>query len=337
MDTVVKLLDNPADAITDALRGLAAIHPELSVNLEQHVVSRADDRRPGKVGLVSGGGSGHEPLHAGFVGLGMLDAAACGEVFTSPVPDQVLAATRAAADGAGVVHVVKNYTGDVMNFRMAAELADDEDVAVETVLVDDDVAVSGSTYTAGRRGTGGTLFVEKILGAAAEQGMGLADVAALGRDVVAASRSFGVAVSPCTTPGSDKPGFDLAPGEMELGIGIHGEPGRRRVRVPDGELAREIARTSVAAIADDMPVDDQDLILLVNGMGGTPLLELQVLAGDVVSELTGRGGRIARALVGNYVTSLEMAGSMVSVCRATPQLLDLWDAPVRTPALRWRA
>lgn len=334
---VTKLLDEPADAVTDALRGLAAVHPDLTVDLEQHVVSRGGERRPGKVGLVSGGGSGHEPLHAGFVGLGMLDAAACGAVFTSPVPDQVLAATTAASAGAGVVHVVKNYTGDVMNFAMAAELADEEGIEVETVLVDDDVAVTDSTYTAGRRGTGGTLFVEKVLGAAAEQGLALAEVAALGRDVVARSRSFGVALSPCTTPGSDKPGFDLAPGEMELGIGIHGEPGRRRVPVPASGLAREIARTSVAAIDEDLPVADQDLIVLVNGMGGTSLLELQVLAGDVLAELTARGGRTARALVGNYVTSLEMAGSMVSVCRATPQLLELWDAPVRTPALRWGA
>jgi phosphoenolpyruvate---glycerone phosphotransferase subunit DhaK len=338
---VTKLLDEPADAVTDALRGLAAVHPELSVDLEHHVVSRGVSRgaevRAGKVGLVSGGGSGHEPLHAGFVGLGMLDAAACGAVFTSPVPDQVLVASRAASHGGGVVHIVKNYTGDVMNFAMAAELADDEGIAVETVLVDDDVAVTDSTYTAGRRGTGGTLFVEKVLGAAAEQGLALAEVAALGRDVVSRSRSFGVALSPCTTPGSDKPGFDLAAGEMELGIGIHGEPGRRRVPVPTSGLAREIARTSIAAIDEDMPVAGEDLLLLVNGMGGTPLLELQVLAGDVVAEITARGGRIARALVGNYVTSLEMAGSMVSVCRATPQLLDLWDAPVRTPALRWGA
>ncbi|MEZ0492130.1 dihydroxyacetone kinase subunit DhaK [Kineococcus sp. TBRC 1896] len=341
MHVPTKLLDDPADAVTDALRGLAAVHPELTVDLEHHVVSRNHDHhgdhRPGKVGLVSGGGSGHEPLHAGFVGLGMLDAAACGAVFTSPVPDQVLAATTAASSGGGVVHVVKNYTGDVLNFQMAAELADDEDIAVETVLVDDDVAVTDSLYTAGRRGTGGTLFVEKVLGAAAEQGMALADVAALGRDVVARSRSFGVALSPCTTPGSDRPGFDLEPGEMELGIGIHGEPGRRRVPVPATGVAREVARVSVAAIADDVPLDGEELLLLVNGMGGTPLLELQVLAGDVVTELTGRGARIARALVGNHVTSLEMAGAMVSVCRATPQLLQLWDAPVRTPALRWGA
>ncbi|WP_323132424.1 dihydroxyacetone kinase subunit DhaK [Kineococcus indalonis] len=314
------------------MRGLAAAHPELAVDVEARVVSRAGGTRPGKVGLVSGGGSGHEPLHAGFVGHGMLDAAACGAVFTSPVPDQVLAATRAASGGAGVLHVVKNYTGDVLNFRMAAELADDDDVEVATVLVDDDVAVTDSTYTAGRRGTGATLFVEKVVGAAAEEDLALAELAALGREVVERSRSFGVALSPCTTPGSDKPGFDLPAGEMELGIGIHGEPGRERVPLA---TSREIAAIAVGAIADDAPVGGEELLVLVNGAGGTPLLELQVLAGDVHAELQGRGARVVRMLVGNHVTSLEMAGAMVSVCRLDERLLRLWDAPVATPALRW--
>ena len=327
-----QLLNDPADAVPDALRGLAAAHPELSVDVEARVVSRAGGTRPGKVGLVSGGGSGHEPLHAGYVGHGMLDAAACGAVFTSPVPDQVLAATRAASGGAGVLHVVKNYTGDVLNFRMAAELADDDDVEVATVLVDDDVAVTDSTYTAGRRGTGATLFVEKVVGAAAEEGLALAELAALGREVVARSRSFGVALSPCTTPGSDRPGFDLPAGEMELGIGIHGEPGRERV--PLG-TSREIAAIAVGAVAADAPVDGEELLVLVNGAGGTPLLELQVLAGDVHAELQRRGARVARMLVGNHVTSLEMAGATVSVCRLDERLRRLWDAPVATPALRW--
>ena len=328
---MVKLLNDPAQAVTDALRGLAAAHPELAVDVDAQVVVRGDAPRPGKVGLVSGGGSGHEPLHAGFVGYGMLDAACCGAVFTSPVPDQVLTATRAVSGDAGVLHVVKNYTGDVLNFRMAAELADDDDIAVETVLVDDDVAVLDSTYTAGRRGTGATLFVEKVVGAAAERGVALADLAELGRDVVARTRSFGVALSPCTTPGSDKPGFELAPGEMELGIGIHGEPGRERVPLAP---AREIADTSVRAIADDMPFNGE-VLGLVNGMGGTPLLELYVLAADVRKAVEDRGGQVVRMLVGNYVTSLEMAGSMVSVCRLTPRITELWDAPAETPALRW--
>jgi dihydroxyacetone kinase-like protein len=328
---VVKLLNDPAEAVADSLRGLAAAHPELAVDLAAHVVVRGDAPRPGKVGLVSGGGSGHEPLHAGFVGYGMLDAACAGAVFTSPVPDQVLTATRAVSAGAGVLHVVKNYTGDVLNFRMAAELADDDDVAVDTVLVDDDVAVVDSTWTAGRRGTGATLFVEKVVGAAAERQAPLAELAELGRDVVARTRSFGVALSPCTTPGSDKPGFELAPGEMELGIGIHGEPGRERVALAP---AREIADVSVRAITDDMPLDGEVLVL-VNGMGGTPLMELYVLAADVRRAVEERGGQVARMLVGNYVTSLEMAGSMVSVCRLTPRITELWDAPVQTPALRW--
>ncbi|WP_369052601.1 dihydroxyacetone kinase subunit DhaK [Kineococcus terrestris] len=328
---MAQLLNDPAEAVPDALRGMAACHPDLHVDLENRVVRRAGGPRPGKVGLVSGGGSGHEPLHAGFVGHGMLDAACCGAVFTSPVPDQVLAATKAVDSGAGVLHVVKNYTGDVLNFRMAAEEADEEDVRVETVLVDDDVAVTDSTWTAGRRGTGATLFVEKVVGAAAEEGLELAELAALGREVVSRSRSFGVALTACTTPGSDRPGFDLAAGEMEVGIGIHGEPGRERVPLAP---AREVARTSVTAIADDMPLDGE-VLLMVNGMGGTPLLELYVLAADVRAAVEERGGRVVRALVGNYVTSLEMQGSMVSVCRLDERLTRWWDAPVQTPALRW--
>ncbi|GAB3218120.1 dihydroxyacetone kinase subunit DhaK [Kineococcus gypseus] len=329
---MTKLLNDPADAVPDALRGLALAHPELAVDVGARVVSRAGGTRPGKVGLVSGGGSGHEPLHAGFVGHGMLDAAACGAVFTSPVPDQVLAATRAASGGAGVLHVVKNYTGDVLNFRMAAELADDDGIAVETVLVDDDVAVTDSTYTAGRRGTGATLFVEKVVGAAAEEGLLLGELAALGREVVQRSRSFGVALSACTVPGSDKPGFELEPGRMEVGIGIHGEPGREQVPVG---TAREIAAISVGAIADDAPLGGEDVLVLVNGTGATPLLELQVLAADVHAAVQERGARVVRMLVGDYVTSLEMAGAMVSVCRLDERLTRLWDAPVATPALRW--
>ncbi|RJK95476.1 dihydroxyacetone kinase subunit DhaK [Vallicoccus soli] len=326
-----KLLNDPADAVTEALRGLAAAHPELSVDVDAKVVTRASGPTRGKVGLVSGGGSGHEPLHAGFVGHGMLDAACPGEVFTSPVPDQMLQATRAVDGGAGVLHVVKNYTGDVLNFQMAAEMADDEGVQVETVLVDDDVAVVDSTWTAGRRGTGATLFVEKVVGAAAERGDALGDLAALGREVVERTRSFGVALTPCTTPGSSKPGFELGEDQMELGVGIHGEPGRSTAPLA---TAREIAEASVAAIHDDMPLEGE-LLVLVNGMGGTPLMELYVLVDGVRAAVEGRGARIGRILVGDFVTSLEMAGSMVSLCRLTPQIAELWDAPVQTPALRW--
>ena len=327
-----KLINDPADVVTDALRGLAAAHPELRVDPEARTIVRADAPRTGKVALVSGGGSGHEPLHGGFVGPGMLDAAVPGEVFTSPVPDQILAATTAVHGGAGVLHIVKNYTGDVLNFRMAAELAEDEDIEVESVIVADDVAVEDSTHTAGRRGTGATLFVEKIAGARAEEGADLAAVTAVAREVADRSRSFGVALSPCTVPAAGQPTFDLAEDEIELGIGIHGEPGRERVKALP---AAGIADAALTAIDADMPLAGSEVLVLVNGMGGTPLIE-QYIAYAAVSEwLTGHGATIARSLVGPYVTSLEMAGCMISVCRLTPDLTRLWDAPVHTPALRW--
>ncbi|WP_329518494.1 dihydroxyacetone kinase subunit DhaK [Spirillospora sp. NBC_01491] len=327
-----KLINDPADVVTDALRGLAAAHPSLRVDPAAGTVVRSDAPHAGKVGLVSGGGSGHEPLHAGFVGYGMLDAACAGEVFTSPVPDQIIAATAAAHGGAGVLHVVKNYTGDVLNFRMAAELAEDEDIEVVSVLVDDDVAVEDSTFTAGRRGTGATLFVEKIAGALAEEGAALAEVAAVAREVDERSRSFGVALAPCTVPAAGRPTFELAEGEMELGVGIHGEPGRERVKAG---TAREIVDASLSAIDADMPLAGAELLVLVNGMGGTPLVEQYVAYAAAAEWLAGHGATVVRPLVGGYVTSLEMAGCMISVCRLTPELTRLWDAPVQTPALRW--
>jgi dihydroxyacetone kinase-like protein len=280
---------------------------------------------------VSGGGSGHEPLHGGFVGYGMLDAACPGEVFTSPVPDQVLAATRAVSGGAGVLHIVKNYTGDVLNFQMAAELADDDGIAVVPVIINDDVAVEDSLYTAGRRGTGATVFVEKIAGARAEEGADLSAVAAVAREVNERSRSFGIALSSCTTPAAGKPTFELGDTEIELGIGIHGEPGRAR-----GALrpAAELAAVALDAIAADLPLDG-DLLVMVNGMGGTPLIELYVAFAAVADSIAARGGRVARCLVGNYITSLEMQGFSVTACRLTGELTRLWDAPVDTPALRW--
>jgi dihydroxyacetone kinase-like protein len=274
-------------------------------------------------------------LHGGFVGLGMLDAACPGEVFTSPVPDQVLTATKAVDGGAGVVHIVKNYTGDVMNFQMAAELADDEGVDVHTVLVDDDVAVEDSTWTAGRRGTGATLIVEKVAGALAESGAAAEAVAAAGSRVNEASASFAVALTACTTPASGKPGFDLPDDEMEVGVGIHGEPGRRREKL---RPAKDIVRIAMDAILSANPLAAGDeTILVVNGLGGTPLIELYLLYGEVASVLDAAGVRVARSLVGNYVTSLDMAGMSVTVCRADADILKLWDAPVRTPALRWGA
>jgi len=261
----------------------------------------------------------------------MLDAACPGEVFTSPVPDQILAATKAVDPGTGVLHIVKNYTGDVLNFQMAAELAADDGLRVESVLVNDDVAVENSTWTAGRRGTGATVFVEKIVGAAAERGADLAAAAALGREVNDRSRSFGVALTPCTVPAAGKPGFELAEDEIELGVGIHGEPGRTR-----GTLvtAREVAGIALEAIHADLPLSG-DVLVMVNGMGGTPLIELYVVFAAVAQWLDGHGVTIARSLVGNYVTSLEMAGCSVTVCQLTPQLAELWDAPVETSALRW--
>lgn len=326
-----KLINKPDEVVRDALHGLAAAHPSLRVEPETQVVTRADAPRDGKVALVSGGGSGHEPLHAGFVGHGMLDAACPGQVFTSPVPDQMLAATTAVHGGRGVVHVVKNYTGDVLNFQMAAELAEDEHIEVVSVLVNDDVAVEDSTYTAGRRGTGATVFVEKIAGALAEEGADLQAVAAVAREVNERSRSFGVALTPCTIPTSGRPGFELGPDDIELGIGIHGEPGRARARIA---TAREIVDTALSAIHADMPLSGEVLVL-VNGMGGTPLIELYVAFDAVARWLADRGAAIARSLVGNYVTSLEMAGCSITVCRLTPELTRLWDAPVQTPALRW--
>src|SRR5690349_16239300 len=270
-----KFINAPDDVVREALAGVAAAHSGLRVDLENQYVARADAPVAGKVGLISGGGSGHEPLHGGFVGAGMLDAAAPGEVFTSPVPDQILAATKAVDGGAGVVHIVKNYTGDVMNFQMAAELAGDDGVTVETVLVDDDVAVEDSTWTAGRRGTGATLFVEKIAGALAEEGGSVQDVAAIGREVNTASASFAVALTACTTPAAGKPGFDLPEDEIEVGVGIHGEPGRRREKL---RTAREIVATALQAILADQPLVAGDkTIVMVNGLGATPLLELYVV------------------------------------------------------------
>ncbi|WP_405428047.1 dihydroxyacetone kinase subunit DhaK [Streptomyces erythrochromogenes] len=329
------LINSPQTVVADALRGLAAAHPDLEVDAEARVVVRKGAREGGRVGLVSGGGSGHEPLHAGFVGPGMLSAACPGEVFTSPVPDQVVRAAKAVDSGQGVLFIVKNYTGDVLNFDMAAELAEEDGIRVERVLVDDDVAVTDSLYTAGRRGTGATLFVEKIAGAAAEEGAPLEQVAAVAKRVNEASRSFGVALSACTTPAKGSPTFDLPDGELELGIGIHGEPGRERRPMMS---AREIAEFAVGAVLDDLadvaPADGP-VLALVNGMGATPLLELYGFHAEVAQVLADRGVPVARTLVGNYVTSLDMAGCSVTLCRADEEFLRLWDAPVQTPALRW--
>ena len=329
-----KLINDPADVVTEALRGVEAAHPKLRVDHTRKIIYRGDAPRPGKVGLISGGGSGHEPLHGGFVGRGMLDAACCGEVFTSPVPDQMLAATKAVDGGAGVLHIVKNYTGDVMNFEMAAELAADETgVEVVSVVTDDDVAVQDSTWTAGRRGVGVTVLLEKIAGAAAEEGRPLKEVADVAREVNANGRSMGIALTSCTVPANGKPTFELGETEMEVGVGIHGEPGRsRRPLVP----AREIADLLLDPILEDLPFRSGDrVIAFVNGLGGTPLIELYLLYGEVARILADRGITPVRSLVGPYITSLDMAGASVTLLRVTDELLRLWDAPVNTPALRW--
>ncbi|MEU2873424.1 dihydroxyacetone kinase subunit DhaK [Streptomyces olivoreticuli] len=325
------LINTPETVVADALRGMALAHPELAVDVEGRVVVRRDAPVAGKVGLVSGGGSGHEPLHSGFVGHGMLDAACPGEVFTSPVPDQMVRAAAAVDSGRGVLFIVKNYTGDVLNFNMAAELAEDEGIQVASVLVNDDVAVTDSLFTAGRRGTGATLFVEKIAGAAAEEGAPLERVEALARRVNESSRSFGVALGACTTPAKGSPTFDLPAGELELGVGIHGEPGReRRAMMASGEIADFAVDAVLTDLRPTGPV-----LLLVNGAGATPLLELYGFTAEVHRVLAERGVAVARTLVGDYVTSLDMAGASVTLCQVDEELLRLWDAPVQTPGLRW--
>jgi dihydroxyacetone kinase-like protein len=329
-----KFLNDPEDVVKESLAGLAAAHGDLLRYLEEdQIVVRAGSPVEGKVALVSGGGSGHEPMHGGFVGRGMLDAACPGEVFTSPVPDQMLAATKVVDGGAGVVHIVKNYTGDVMNFKLAAEDAADEGIDVEAVVIDDDVAVQDSLYTAGRRGVGATVLAEKIAGAAAERGDDVVAVAGAVRRVNERARSFGIALSSCTPPAAGKPIFDLPDGEIEVGIGIHGEPGRRRE--PIGS-AGEIAETMVEAVLSDLePADGAEVLAFVNGMGGTPSLELYLLYGEIERRLRDAGLSPARNLVGSYITSLEMAGASLTVLELDDELRALWDAPVHTPALRW--
>jgi phosphoenolpyruvate---glycerone phosphotransferase subunit DhaK len=330
---VKKLINDPANVVAEALQGIALAHPELRVDMENRVIFRGDAPVQGKVGLISGGGSGHEPLHGGFVGAGMLDAACAGEVFTSPVPDQMLAATQGVNGGAGVLHIVKNYTGDVMNFEMAAELAAAEGIEVVAVVTDDDVAVQDSLYTAGRRGVGVTVIVEKIAGAAAQAGRSLAEVADIAKLVNGTGRSMGMALTSCTVPAAGAPTFDLPDDEMEIGIGIHGEPGRRRVPLAP---AKEIAEMLVEPILGDLDFTGGDgVIAFVNGMGGSPLLELYLMYGEVASILSKHGVTVARSLVGNYITSLDMAGCSVTLVKASADLITLWDAPVNTAGLRW--
>jgi dihydroxyacetone kinase-like protein len=330
-----KLMNGADDMVDEALAGMTAAHGDLLRVIEPNVVVRADAPRDGKVGVISGGGSGHEPMHGGFVGLGMLDAACPGAVFTSPVPDQMLAATKAVDGGAGVLHIVKNYTGDIMNFELAAELAQAEGIEVTAVVIADDVAVKDSLYTAGRRGVGGTVLAEKIVGAAAEEGQDLAAVTALCQRVQDNVRSMGMALTSCTVPAAGKPTFELGDDEMEVGVGIHGEPGRERRKLASAD---EITEALLTPILDDLPFSSGDKVLaFVNGMGGTPLIELYVVYNKVAQMCADRGVTIDRNLVGSYITSLEMAGCSITLLKLDDEMTRLWDAPVHTAALRWGA
>ena len=329
-----KLINKPEDVVKEELAGIALAHADMvKVHYEPNYIVRVDAPVKGKVGVISGGGSGHEPMHGGFVGMGMLDAACPGQVFTSPTPDQMTEATQAVNGGAGVLHIVKNYTGDILNFEMAADMVRSDGIEVESVVIDDDVAVKDSLYTAGRRGVGLTVLTEKIVGAAAEQHRMLKDVAELCRKVNASGRTMGMALTSCTVPQAGKPTFDLPEDEMEIGIGIHGEPGRTRMKL---KTAAEITELLANPILDDLPFKQGDSVLaFVNGMGGTPLIELYVVYNELTKICTGRGVKIARSLIGPYITSLDMAGCSITLLKVDDEMIRLWDAPVKTPGLRW--
>lgn len=325
-----KLINAIENVLPESLDGFAAAHADLLLLGDERKFIRRKSLKPGKVALVSGGGSGHEPLHGGFVGHGMLDAACPGQVFTSPTPDQMIAAAEAVDQGAGILFVVKNYEGDLMNFEMAKEMAG---MNIETVITDDDVAVENSLYTTGRRGVAGTLVVEKIVGAAAEMGADLSALKALGDKVNKRTRSMGVALTSCTVPAAGKPTFALGEDEMEMGVGIHGEPGRRRVKLLTADA---IAEEMIAAIMAELDTAKKDGVLLfVNGFGGTPSMELYLMYHAAAAELAKRGVKIARSLVGSYVTSLDMAGCSLTVTVFDDEMTRHWDAPVHTPGLRW--
>jgi dihydroxyacetone kinase-like protein len=329
-----KLINHPENVVREGLHGLALAHADLvRVHFDPNYILRADAPVKGKVALLSGGGSGHEPMHGGFVGRGMLDAACPGAVFTSPTPDQMLEATRAVDGGMGVLYIVKNYTGDVMNFEMAAELAGMEGIQVESVVIDDDVAVKDSLYTAGRRGVGSTVLAEKLCGAAAEEGRSLSQVADVCRKVNYNGRSMGMALTSCTVPHAGKPTFNLPEDEMEIGIGIHGEPGRTRMKL---RPADEIVALLIEPVIADLPFQSGDEVLLfVNSMGGTPLIELYIAYRKAHEIAVQHGLKVVRSLVGPYITSLEMAGMSITLLKMDPDLIKLWDAPVLTPGLRW--
>ncbi len=329
-----KLINKPENVVREELEGIAYAHPDLvKVHFDPNFVVRSDAPVKGKVGVISGGGSGHEPMHGGFVGIGMLDAACPGAVFTSPTPDQMLEATKAVNGGAGILHIVKNYTGDIMNFEMAADLARGQNIEVESVVIDDDVAVKDSLYTAGRRGVGSTVLAEKLCGAAAEQKRSLKEVADVCRKVKDAGRSMGMALTSCTVPHVGKPTFDLPEDQMEIGIGIHGEPGRTRMPL---KSADEIVEMLMEPIISDLPYKSGDQVLLfVNSMGGTPLIELYVTYRKAHEIATKHGLKVVRNLIGPIITSLEMAGVSITLLKLDGDMIKLWDAPVKTAGLRW--
>lgn len=329
-----KIINKPEDVVKESIEGLGLAWSEIvKVNYDPRFVYRADAPINNKVVIISGGGSGHEPLHAGFVGYGMLDAACPGEVFTSPTPDQMYEAAKKVHGGAGILFIVKNYSGDVMNFEMAADMLKAEGIDVENVIIDDDVAVKDSLYTQGRRGVGTTVLAEKICGAAAEKGYDLKKLAELCKKVNGWGRSMGMALTPCTVPAAGKPTFELADDEMEIGIGIHGEPGRERMKL---KSADEITEMLANAIIEDLPFKEGDEVLaFVNSMGGTPDMELYIVYRKLYQILENKGIKIARKLVGRYITSLEMQGVSITLLKLDDELKELWDAPVKTPALRW--
>ncbi|MEM7530988.1 MAG: dihydroxyacetone kinase subunit DhaK [Chloroflexota bacterium] len=352
-----KLINDVENVVRDQLAGMAAAHPELNVQIDPHYITRVDAPVANKVAIVSGGGSGHEPMHGGFVGMGMLDGACPGEMFTSPTPDQMYECGKAVDSGAGVLFLVKNYTGDVLSFETAAELLHGEDIKVQNILVDDDVAVKDSLFTAGRRGVGTTVIMEKIVGAAAEAGYDLDQCADLARRVNQAGRSMGMALTSCTVPAAGKPTFELGDDEMEIGIGIHGEPGQKRMSLVSAD---EITEIMTNEILDDAPYTrtvrewdreagdwvDKDLtdapfesgdqvIAFVNSMGGTPVSELYAVYAKLAQLCEARGITIARNLIGPYITSLEMQGCSITLVKVDEEMLNFWDAPVKTPGLRW--
>ncbi len=329
-----KLINDPTTVVEESISGMARAHADLlRVHFDPNFIVRADAPRMGKVGVISGGGSGHEPMHNGFVGVGMLDAACPGPIFTSPTPDQIFAAACAVNGGAGVLFIIKNYTGDILNFDIAAEMCRAEGIDVASVLIHDDVAVRDSLYTAGRRGVGMTVLAEKICGAAAEAKLPLSEVAAIGRKVSEQGRSMGMALTSCIVPAVGHPTFQLDENEMEIGIGIHGEPGRERMAL---QSADEITNILATSIIEDLPFQrGSRIIAMVNGMGGTPLMELYIVFRHLADLCDKRGITVSRSLIGNYITSLEMAGCSITLLEVDDELLHWWDAPVHTPSLRW--